>query len=394
MCVSIIHILIAMAMPKPASCSNNSTVNGKVCNYLSCQTYNMHRIATKFLLFLLLLPQAVMAAETTAPSAREQLIHDVRVWVASQAAVATAQIDIPALDSRMRVTECPPGVRLDFPFPSRTLVRAQCSIPPWQLFIPVAIRPARHILIASRDLAAGSTVTESDLVVRQTSGSEGLENRSAVVGRTLKQALAQGSVVLALNLEDNIKVIRLKLPVKVGSTLTEQTYQIEVLPRAQVPAGAALGVAPTAATRVLADLPAGHLLMATDFSEGRQVLVARQNLTAGRVLEPSLLEASLIYSRDPSQHYFAVFSGLEHAELIHNVRIGEPIRAADVRPATLVRRGHSVLLSVKTVGGLEVSLRAEALQDGKLGDPVQLKNPESGKVTTGIVSGKNAARGL
>ena len=34
MCVSITHILPAMAMPKPASCSNNSTVNGGFCNYL------------------------------------------------------------------------------------------------------------------------------------------------------------------------------------------------------------------------------------------------------------------------------------------------------------------------------------------------------------------------
>lgn len=360
----------------------------------NCQIYNMRSSIAKFLLCLLWLPAAVMAADAPAPSARERLIQDVRVWVAGQAAVSTVQVDIPPLDSRLRVAECPPGIRLDFPFPSRTLVRAQCETPPWQLFIPVAIRATRHVLVAGRDLAAGSTVTEADLAIRQASGSEGLEDRSAVVGRTLKRALAHGSLVLALDLDDHIKVIRLKLPVKAGATLSAQTYQIEALPRAKLPAGVALGGAPAATTRVLTDLPAGHLLMAADLSEGRQALLARQNLTAGQALEPSLLQPGLIYSRDPSQHYFVVFAGLEHAELIRNIQIGEPIRAADVRPATLVRRGHAVLLSVKTAGGLEISLRAEALQDGKMGDPVQLKNPESGKVTTGVVSGKNAARGM
>ena len=107
-----------------------------------------------------------------------------------------------------------------------------------------------------------------------------------------------------------------------------------------------------------------------------------------------MLVPGLVYSRDPKQQYFVEFAGLEHAELVRSIQSGEPVRALDVRPATLVRRGQLVLLTVSTAGGLQVSLRVEALQDGKLGDPVKMKNPESGRLMSGVVTGRNTARGL
>ena len=62
------------------------------------------------------------------------------------------------------------------------------------------------------------------------------------------------------------------------------------------------------------------------------------------------------------------------------------------RAALLVRRGQSVDLTVVTSSGLELSLRAEALADGRMGETVSLRNPESGRVLTGIVTGRNTAR--
>jgi len=39
-------------------------------------------------------------------------------------------------------------------------------------------------------------------------------------------------------------------------------------------------------------------------------------------------------------------------------------------------------------------VRAEALQDGRMGEQVKLKNPESGRQISGVVVGPNLVRGL
>jgi flagella basal body P-ring formation protein FlgA len=39
-------------------------------------------------------------------------------------------------------------------------------------------------------------------------------------------------------------------------------------------------------------------------------------------------------------------------------------------------------------------LRAEAQQDGILGEQIRLKNPESGRSLTGVVTGFNAAKAI
>jgi flagella basal body P-ring formation protein FlgA len=36
----------------------------------------------------------------------------------------------------------------------------------------------------------------------------------------------------------------------------------------------------------------------------------------------------------------------------------------------------------------------EAMQDGRMGEQVKLKNPDSGKQVSGVVTGPNAAKGL
>ena len=107
-----------------------------------------------------------------------------------------------------------------------------------------------------------------------------------------------------------------------------------------------------------------------------------------------MFEPGVITSRDRSQRYYMEFGGLEFNELTRNIQAGEPLRPGDLRPALLVRRGQSVLLTVGTSGGLQVTLRAEAMFDARLGEPVQLKNPESGRTLSGIVTGKGTARGI
>ena len=336
---------------------------------------------------------STLAAESAAV-ARDSLLQEVRTWVGAQSGVAADRVEIAPLDARFRVVSCPAGAKLDFPFPARDLVRARCEAPVWQVFIPVSVRTPRSMIVAGRALAQGQILTEADLAMRQAAGAEGLEDRSSVVGRILKRGLAQGSPILARDLEDARSVLRIVEPLKSGDALKVGTFRLETVARALVPAGAALGVAPAEGSRVVRDVPAGHILLAEELSEARRVLVARHSLAAGQLIEPAMFEPGLINLRDQTHRYYAEFSGLEFSELVRNIQSGEPLRASDVRPALLVRRGQSVLLTVGAAGWLHVTLRAEALQDARLGDQVQLKNPESGRTLIGVVTGKGAARGM
>jgi flagella basal body P-ring formation protein FlgA len=85
---------------------------------------------------------------------------------------------------------------------------------------------------------------------------------------------------------------------------------------------------------------------------------------------------------------------LENGEMVRDVPAGTPLRSYDVRRTVLVKQGQMILLSVGSPGGFAITARVEALQDGKMGDQVRLKNADSGRLLTGVVTGPNAARGL
>ena len=106
--------------------------------------------------------------------------------------------------------------------------------------------------------------------------------------------------------------------------------------------------------------------------EFRQVVVAATNLPAGQVLQRDSLKL----------------------DLLRAVRAGEPIRLSDLRPATLVKRGEMVLMTIGTPATFEISVKAEAMQDGRVGEQIKLRNTESGRTLSGVVTGKGTAKGL
>lgn len=75
-----------------------------------------------------------------------------------------------------------------------------------------------------------------------------------------------------------------------------------------------------------------------------------------------------------------------------------PTAIAQPAPAVpapmLVKRGQTVLTTWTTVPGLVVSARMEAMDDGRMGDTVRLRNRESGRIVSAIVNGLHTAQGL
>ena len=128
--------------------------------------------------------------------------------------------------------------------------------------------------------------------------------------------------------------------------------------------------------------------------EFRQVVVAATNLPAGQVLQRDSLKLDRMEADKISKAHYLENQGLEGQELLRAVRAGEPIRVSDLRLATLVKRGEMVLMTVGSPATFEISVKAEAMQDGRVGEQIKLRNTESGRTLSGVVTGKGTAKGL
>lgn len=73
-----------------------------------------------------------------------------------------------------------------------------------------------------------------------------------------------------------------------------------------------------------------------------------------------------------------------------------PARMVQATQATppLVKRGQTVLATWAPVSGLMVSARLEALDDGRMGETIRLKNRDTGRIVSAVVNGQNTAQGL
>lgn len=129
-------------------------------------------------------------------------------------------------------------------------------------------------------------------------------------------------------------------------------------------------------------------------AENRQVVVATVNLSPGQVLQPEMLKLGAIEPDKINRAHYLDTAGLSGMEVLRAIRAGEPLRQSDLKPALLVRRGERVIMTVGSPGSFQISVAAEALQDGHLGDQVRLRNTESGRTLSAVVTGKGTARGL
>ena len=152
---------------------------------------------------------------------------------------------------------------------------------------------------------------------------------------------------------------------------------------AAAPSGSASGPAPVAAVAAV-----------TAVAPTRRVVVASQLLRAGSLASRDLLREMEMPAQGLDPQAVGSLKDVENGEMVRDVQAGVPLRGHDVRRAVVVKQGQSVTLTVGQGSGFSITARVEAMQDGKIGDQIRLKNPDSGRLLTGIVTGPNAARGL
>ena len=126
----------------------------------------------------------------------------------------------------------------------------------------------------------------------------------------------------------------------------------------------------------------------------REAWVPLQLIRRGTVLSPEMFERRNV---DVSAAELALIQNpddLKNVEVLRDLQPGSPVRSYDLKPATLVKRGQLVVVSMGEGRGFLVTVRAESQQDGRLGELIRLKNPESGRLLSAMVTGPNSAKGM
>ena len=160
---------------------------------------------------------------------------------------------------------------------------------------------------------------------------------------------------------------------------------------AGAPASAPQAPAPAASAAVAAVPPKAA---ASASPVMRKVVVAKQLLRSGTTVSPDMLEEQEVPAQGVDLQAVTSVKDLENGEMVRDMQAGVPLRSHDVRRAILVKQGQAVILTVGQSSGFAITARVEALQDGRMGEQIRLKNPESGRILSGVVTGPNAARGL
>lgn len=168
--------------------------------------------------------------------------------------------------------------------------------------------------------------------------------------------------------------------------------QWQVFLRAQWPEDA-LPATPVAAASPARIDPGSASMAARAPAEPRRGVVLTRAMSRGSLLSPASVQTTQVPAREADSLLITDAQFLEQMEAVRDLPAGVPLRQTDIRPAVLVRQGQPVTMTVGQGTGFTITVRLEALQDGRLGERVMLRNADSGRTISGVVTGMNAAKG-
>lgn len=171
-----------------------------------------------------------------------------------------------------------------------------------------------------------------------------------------------------------------------------ESPQWQVFLRAQWPDDALPAAAPVAVSPARTD-PGPSAATARAPAEPRRGVVLTRAVSRGSLLSPASVQTTQVPAREADSLLITDAQFLDQMEAVRDLPAGVPLRQTDIRPAVLVRQGQSVTMTVGQGTGFTITVRLEALQDGRLGERVMLRNAESGRTISGVVTGMNMAKG-
>ena len=233
---------------------------------------------------------------------------------------------------------------------------------------------------ASNAAQANSAAEVMNTQVRQwVAQNNGVQPKEVVIA-PLDERLKVQSCQKTLNI-DNPFASKETVRVRCPEPIWQLYLQVSMPQGGQTPSSASLGSANSNAA------PNAALVTKT-------VVVAKRLLQRGSILQPDMLEEVQASPGNADTQLLSTLKDAQFAELTRDIAAGQPLRVSDIRRAVMVKQGQTVMLSIGNKSDFQITIRMEAMQDGRLGEQVKLKNPESGRQVSGVVTGLNTAKGL
>ena len=347
-------------------------------------------------LFMALLLSPFVGAQEQALSPQKQLfIQQAQLWVAEQEQVTQEQVAIAGMDRRLKIPDCANSFSFSFPYASSTgTLRAQCMPGDWQAFVGVTIYRQVRGFAFVRDMNAGDNPNEADLqpTVLARPVKDFVDDLQALKNHSLTSAVTVGEILNRRHLVESATVFQLRRDILAEEVI--RPADIIRLTRGLPMTSSSQRFPARLLDQAIAarDLQGGQLLSRSDLRIKHRVVTSTAALSHGQRLSPQNTEIRDYYGKLPKDTLLSM-ADISQMEAIRTIRVGQLLRASDLKPATLIKKGDNVKL---VVGGglLKITVTMVALDNGKLDQQINLLNPESGEQVRAIVTGAGQARGL
>lgn len=291
--------------------------------------------------------------------------HTLDTTVTTDSHAANLRVALDRWSSKLAATGGRSPTAYDFALADKRLAIPDCS--------DFVIDPMNRIPL---------TTAPSRLVVDVQCPEQNWQRR--IRGRRDADNTTQGGVA-----KPTVQIFTLARPVKKGEKLTSDLLESELALIHRTPQNAVTllhGKQYYAARHLLP----GRTLVESDLVVGQRVVVLTQAIPAR---SPIARENIAIQERAVDVPHDAIRS-LEGLTMLAANRLlhpGDILRKRDLTKAKLIKRGQTV--AVESLGNhFRIASELVALQDGYLGDQITLRNPESSRRVTAVVTGIGTAR--
>jgi flagellar basal body P-ring formation protein FlgA len=116
----------------------------------------------------------------------------------------------------------------------------------------------------------------------------------------------------------------------------------------------------------------------------RQIPVAKHNLLRGKILAARDIKLEVVNVSLIRQELITTAEAAIGLEVKRNISQGAPLIRANTQPPMAIKRGEIVTIAT-TAGAIVVNTTGSALNDGRLGQKIRVRNSQSNRVITGLV---------
>ena len=326
---------------------------------------------------------------------KQSLITQAKAWVAKEEQTKPGQIEIAAMDRRLRIPNCKEAFVVSFPYrSSKQTIRVQCIESGWQAFVGVKIYADVRAFSFIKDFPAGHLVSPGDvqetLVSRPPAGL--VESLEYLGQRSLASAVSRGQLVKKRHLVENTNVFKLRRDILTGEAISRDDVVAVAMAVNRASDKQRFSGRLLESAIAAHDLRAGQIVSRQHLRLKRRVIMSSTTLTRGQKLTGSNTAMQDYYGKLPEDALVSQI-GIERMEVIRTIRAGQLLRASDLKSAAMINKGDTVKLQVGG-GMLTISVSMVALENGMLDQQVTLLNPESNEKVRAIVSGPGRAKGL